>query len=119
MGQYQAETSYLKSVLLWLQEYWTEPDPPRIYPLKQVEGGSRHSSARRTHAALNRRNVTIDLPAFLPLRKPQSMANRAAKFARGSPRVVVPSKGITRSVRSKCFARNTPFRPELNGRSAN
>jgi hypothetical protein len=51
MGRCQTETSYLKSVLLWLQEYWTEPDPPRIYLLKRVEGGSRHSSARRTHAA--------------------------------------------------------------------
>ena len=25
MGRYQTEASYLKSVLLWLQEYWTGP----------------------------------------------------------------------------------------------
>jgi hypothetical protein len=68
MGRRQTETPYLKAVLLWLQEYWTEPDPPRVYPLKQVGGGSRHSSARRSK--LNRRGVIVDLPAFLPSRKP-------------------------------------------------
>ena len=71
MGRYQTETyyqteaSYLKSVLLWLQEYWTGP-AVRVYPLKLAEQPSRHYSARRTHAALNRRDVVIDLPAFLP-----------------------------------------------------
>src|ERR1700726_3181398 len=68
MGRCQTETSYLKSVLSWLQEYWTGP-AVRIHPLKQVEQGSRHYSARRTHAALDRRDVIIDLPAFLPPRK--------------------------------------------------
>jgi hypothetical protein len=29
---YQSEAAYLKSVLLWLQEYWTGP-APRFYPL--------------------------------------------------------------------------------------
>jgi hypothetical protein len=60
---YPTETSYLKSVLLWLQEYWTGP-PVRIYPLRAVPQGSLHYSARSTHAALNRRNVIVDLPAF-------------------------------------------------------
>jgi hypothetical protein len=69
MGRCQTETSYLKSVLLWLQEYWTEPDPPHIYPLKEVEGGSRHSSVKRTRDTLNRQDVIVDLPAFLPPRK--------------------------------------------------
>src|SRR5262249_7620094 len=41
---YQSEPAYLKSVLLWLQEYWTEP-APRFYPLNQVEQESRYSSA--------------------------------------------------------------------------
>ena len=37
MGRYQTEASYLKSVLLWLQGCWTEPDPPRFYPLRDSE----------------------------------------------------------------------------------
>jgi hypothetical protein len=36
MGRYQTEAAYLKSVLLWLQGNWAEPDPPRFYPLKEV-----------------------------------------------------------------------------------
>ena len=55
---YRTETSYLKSVLLWLQEYWTGP-AVRIYPLRTVPQGSLH---------YNRRDVIIDLPAFLPAR---------------------------------------------------
>jgi len=68
MGRHQTEAAYLKSVLLWLQGNWTEPDPPRFYPLNEVEQGSRYYSARRTHAAINRRNEIIDEPAFLPPR---------------------------------------------------
>ena len=64
MGRHQTEAAYLKSVLLWLQGNWTEPDPPRFYPLKEVEQGSRYYSARR-HAALNRRDGIVDQPAFL------------------------------------------------------
>jgi hypothetical protein len=37
MGRHQTEAAYLKSVLLWLQGNWTEPDPPRFYSLKEVE----------------------------------------------------------------------------------
>src|SRR6478609_7937104 len=55
-------TSYLKSVLLWLQEYWTGP-VVRVYPLRPVQA-SLHYSARRTLAAPNRRGEIIDLPAF-------------------------------------------------------
>ena len=66
MGRHQTEAAYLKSVLLWLQGNWAGPDPPRFYPLKEVEQGSRHYSVRRTYAALNRRDVIIALPAFLP-----------------------------------------------------
>jgi hypothetical protein len=33
MGRCQTETSYLKSVLLWLQEYWTGP-AVHVYPLR-------------------------------------------------------------------------------------
>jgi hypothetical protein len=61
------EVAYLKSVLLWLQEYWTGP-AVRTYPLRAVPQVSRHYSARSTYSALNRRDVIIDLPAFLPLR---------------------------------------------------
>ena len=67
MGRYQTETSYLKSVVLWLQEYWTGP-AVRVYPLRAVPQVSRHYSTRRTHAALNRRDAIVDLPAFLPPR---------------------------------------------------
>ena len=67
MGRHQTEAAYLKSVLLWLQGNWDEPDPPRFYPLKEVEQGSRYYSVRRTNAALNRRDAIIALPAFLRL----------------------------------------------------
>src|SRR5580704_19209688 len=63
MGRHQTEAAYLKSVLLWLQGNWAEPDPPRFYPLKEVEQGSRYYSARR-----NRRDVIFEQPAFLPAR---------------------------------------------------
>ena len=55
---YPTEVSYLKSVLLWLQEYWTGP-AVHIYPLRAVPLASPH---------YNRRDVIIDLPAFLPAR---------------------------------------------------
>ena len=55
---YRTETSYLKSVLLWLQEYWMGP-PVRICPLRAVPQASPHYSPR---------DVIIDLPAFLPAR---------------------------------------------------
>jgi hypothetical protein len=45
MGRYQTETSYLKSVLLWLQEYWTGT-AVRIYPLRGAPQGSRHCPGR-------------------------------------------------------------------------
>ena len=63
MGRHQTEAAYLKSVLLWLQGNWTEPDPPRFYPLKEVEQGSRYYSVRR-----NWRDVIFEQPAFLPAR---------------------------------------------------
>jgi hypothetical protein len=85
MGRGQTETSYLKSVLLWLQEYWTGPEV-RIYPLKQVEGGSRHYPALRTHATFNRRDVIIDLPAFLPPRKSLPRRTGRAPSVGGSER---------------------------------
>ena len=47
MRRHQTEAAYLKSVLLWLQGNWTEPDPPRFYPLKEVDQGSRFCSVRR------------------------------------------------------------------------
>ena len=74
MGRCQTETSYLKSVLLWLQEYWTGP-AVRVYPLRAVPPGTRHYS-EGMYTALNRRDVIVDLPAFLPPPKSQNMANR-------------------------------------------
>ena len=68
MGRYQTEAAYLKSVLLWLQGHRSEPDPPRSYPLGEVEQASRHYSAGRTYAGLDSQDVIIDLPAFLPPR---------------------------------------------------
>jgi hypothetical protein len=67
MGRYQTEAAYLKSVLLWLQGNWAEPDPPRFYPLKEVEQGSRYYSVRRTHAAFNRRDAIVALPVSTPV----------------------------------------------------
>src|SRR5580700_5472472 len=64
---YPTEVSYLKSVLLWLQEYWTGP-AIQVRPLKPVRQETRYNSPRRTYAALNRRGEIIDLPAFLPPR---------------------------------------------------
>ena len=55
---YPTEVSYLKSVLLWLQEYWNGP-AVRVYPLRAVPQVSPH---------YKRRDVIIDLPAFLPAR---------------------------------------------------
>ena len=72
---YPTDTSYLKSVLLWLQEYWTGP-AVRIYPLRAVQQPSRHYSARRMHAAMNWRDVIIDLPAFLPPRNSSEYRQR-------------------------------------------
>ena len=47
---YPTEASYLKSVLLWLQEYWTGP-AVQVRPLKPVPQVSRYYSPRRTYAA--------------------------------------------------------------------
>src|SRR4029077_6918355 len=62
-GTASNRTCLSESVLLWLQGNWTEPDPPRFYPLKEVEQGPRYYSVRR-----NRRDVIIEQPAFLPPR---------------------------------------------------
>ena len=72
---YPTEASYLTSVLLWLQEYWTGP-AIQVRPLKPVQQVSAHYSPRRTLASSNRQGEVIDLPAFLPVRKSKNMANR-------------------------------------------
>jgi hypothetical protein len=48
MGRRQTEASYLKLFLLWLQEYWTEPDPPRFCAVSEVKQASQSFFARRT-----------------------------------------------------------------------
>ena len=55
---YPTEVHYPKSVLLWLQEYWTGP-AVHIHPLRTVPQETLH---------YNRRGVIIDLPTFLPAR---------------------------------------------------
>lgn len=72
---YQSEPAYLKSVLLWLQEYWTGP-APRFNPYKQVAQAVRHHSAPRTNAALDKENAIVDLPSFLPAGSPSEWRRR-------------------------------------------
>src|SRR5262249_40040034 len=79
---YRTEASYLKSVLLWLQEYWTGP-AVRVYPLRAVPQALRHYSARRTLASPNRRGEIIDLPAFLPVRTSSTCHPRKASIRDG------------------------------------
>jgi hypothetical protein len=74
-SSYQSEAAYLKSVLLWLQEYWTGP-APRFYPYKpaaqrpykQAAQRPSHYSVEKVRAALNRQDAILDLPTFLPSR---------------------------------------------------
>jgi hypothetical protein len=79
---YQSEAAYLKSVLLWLQEYWMGP-APRFYPYKRGAQGSRHYSDEGARAALNRRIEKIDLPAFLPPRTSSQYHQRKAITVEG------------------------------------
>jgi hypothetical protein len=65
---YQSEAAYPKSVLLWLQEYWTGP-APRFYTYKQHAQGPRHYAAQSANAGLDKQDVVVDLPPFLPPRK--------------------------------------------------
>jgi hypothetical protein len=62
MGRYQTEAAYVKSVLLWLQGNWTEPDPPRFYPLREVRASVEVPFCSEDSSALSRRDVTIDHP---------------------------------------------------------
>jgi hypothetical protein len=65
-NSYVPQNSYLKSVFLWLQEYWTGPSV-RVYPLRAAPKVSRHQSVPRSHA--KRVVEVIDLPPFLPARE--------------------------------------------------
>src|SRR5262245_47406815 len=65
---YRTDTSYLKSVVLWLQEYWSGPTI-QVRPIKTARQASRHVSVRRPLASPNRRGEIIDVPAFLPPRR--------------------------------------------------
>ena len=71
MGRHQAvylpETSYVKSVLLWLKEYWTGP-AVQLRPLRATPQPYQHHSPGSIGAAPNRRAEILDLPAFLPSR---------------------------------------------------
>jgi hypothetical protein len=81
MGRHQAvdkpEGSYLKSVLLWLKEYWSGP-AVQVRPLRATPQPSRHHSPRRTATAPNRRGEVIDLPIFLPSRNSSEYQRRKA-----------------------------------------
>jgi hypothetical protein len=72
---YQSEPAYLKSVLLWLQEYWTGP-APRFHPFGQVEAGLPRYSAQKAHAAPNRQDAIVDLPTFPPFRRSSARPER-------------------------------------------
>jgi hypothetical protein len=65
---YQSEAAYLKSVLLWLQECWTEP-APRYYPFGQIDQGLKRHSVSSARTGSDKQDVIMDIPAFLPLRK--------------------------------------------------
>jgi hypothetical protein len=79
---YPMEASYLKSVLLWLQEYWTGPRV-HVYPFRPVVQASQYYSVRRTIASPNRRGEIIDLPAFLPPRNSAQYRRRNAITVEG------------------------------------
>jgi hypothetical protein len=79
---YPMEASYLRSVLLWLQEYWTGPKV-HVYPLRRVPQASQHYSVRRTLASPNRRGEIVDLPAFLPPRSWSQYRQRKAITVEG------------------------------------
>jgi hypothetical protein len=72
---YQSEPAYLKSVLLWLQEYWTGPTP-RFRPFGQIEQGLPRYPAQKAHAALNRQDAMVDPSTFLPSRRPSARLER-------------------------------------------
>jgi hypothetical protein len=84
MGRHQTEAAYLKSVLLWLQGNWAEPDPPRFYPLKEVEQRSGYYSVRRgvDKGALETTDITAVMRrcfgpnsiVWRPLRRPRTEA---------------------------------------------
>jgi hypothetical protein len=57
---YQTEASYLKSVLLWLQEYWAGP----VVRAATIAALFRAEDARSNKSA----DGIIDLPPFLPPR---------------------------------------------------
>jgi hypothetical protein len=65
---YQSEAAYLKSVLLWLQECWTEP-APRYYPFGQIDQGLKRHSVSSARTGSDKQDVIMDIPAFLPPRK--------------------------------------------------
>jgi hypothetical protein len=74
---YQSEAAYLKSVLLWLQEYWTGP-APHFYPYKQAAQRPSHYFDEKARAAFNQRTERIDLPAFLLPRTSSQYRQRKA-----------------------------------------
>jgi hypothetical protein len=53
---YQSEVAYLKSVLLWLQDYWTGP-APRYYPV--CTGRARIEAPRQTRLTFSTKDVAI------------------------------------------------------------
>ncbi len=66
MGPRQTESSYLKSVPLWLQEYWTEPDPPlaiRLEPRKGRNTGPREGRSLTKSTTRHNRSARVLAPA--------------------------------------------------------
>jgi hypothetical protein len=80
---YQPEGSYLKSVMLWLKEYWTGP-AVQVRPLRATPQPSRHQSPpKRPATAPNRRGEILDLPAFLPSRNSYQYERRKVAGVQG------------------------------------
>ena len=101
-ASYQSEAAYLKSVLLWLQEYWTGP-AVRVYPLRAVPQGLQHYSARRTHAALNRRAAIIICPRSCHPEMFQNTASERLSIKEGS---VADARNKSRQSMHGLFALN-------------
>ena len=76
MGRCQTETSYLKSVVLWLQEYWTGPAVLSVR-LERCRKDRGLFCAQDACCIKSARRV-VDLPAFLPPRNVSEYRQRKA-----------------------------------------
>jgi len=76
----------MAAILAELLQFWDENDTlicprwtgpaPRFHPFGQVEPGLPSYSAQKAHAAPNRQDAIVDLPTFLPFRRPSARSER-------------------------------------------